>query len=161
MLNPFLYIQTVLFWTIHFSISTQFSSIWPIERTLSGAITQGPEWTWEQWQWRGTPHSPKLQQYWDLTIWLFSVISRTLIEEWGSYLSPEMQLVHYTAPAEWATRTLVGGVLPFCRDAVGALYSPSWLSCSALYSIYKYHGLVSLFNGISIFVGYLMPKLSM
>ena len=20
----------------------------------------GPEWTWEQWQWRGTPNSPKL-----------------------------------------------------------------------------------------------------
>ena len=35
-----------------------------------------PEWTWEQWQLRGTQH------YWSLTIWLFSVISRTLIG-WG------------------------------------------------------------------------------
>ena len=33
--------KTVLFQTIQFSISTQFSSIWPIDRTLSGATTPG------------------------------------------------------------------------------------------------------------------------
>ena len=38
-----------------------------------------PKWTWEQWQWSSTPHSPKLQHYWNLNIRLFSVISRTLI----------------------------------------------------------------------------------
>ena len=32
-----------------------------------------PEQTWEQWQWRGTPHSPKPQLHWNLTIRLFSV----------------------------------------------------------------------------------------
>ena len=32
-------IKTVLFQTIQFSISTQFSYIWPIDRTLSGATT--------------------------------------------------------------------------------------------------------------------------
>ena len=32
---------TVLFQAIQFSISTQFSSIWPIDRTLSGANTPG------------------------------------------------------------------------------------------------------------------------
>ena len=37
--NPFLYIYTVLFQTIQFSISIQFSSIWPTDRTLSGATT--------------------------------------------------------------------------------------------------------------------------
>ena len=41
----FVYIQligkTVLFQTIHFHISTQFSSISPIDRTLSGATTPG------------------------------------------------------------------------------------------------------------------------
>ena len=31
--------KTVLFQTIQFSTSTLFSSIWPIDRTLSGAIT--------------------------------------------------------------------------------------------------------------------------
>ena len=37
--NPFLYIQTVLFQTIHFSVSTLFSSIWATDRTLSSALT--------------------------------------------------------------------------------------------------------------------------
>ena len=55
-----------------------------------------PEWTWERWQWRGTPHSQKLQHYWNLTIRLFSV----------------------------KCRTLVGGVLPLCREEVGVFYSP-------------------------------------
>ena len=34
-------IKTVLFQTIQFSISTLFSSIWSIDKTLSGAITPG------------------------------------------------------------------------------------------------------------------------
>ena len=33
--------KTVLFQAIHFSISTQFSLIWPIDRTLIGATTPG------------------------------------------------------------------------------------------------------------------------
>ena len=32
-------VKTVIFQTIQFSISTQFSSIWPIDRILSGATT--------------------------------------------------------------------------------------------------------------------------
>ena len=35
-------VKTVLFQTIQFSISTQFSSIWPIDRTPLGATTLGP-----------------------------------------------------------------------------------------------------------------------
>ena len=38
---PFLYKWTVLFQVLQSSISTQFSSIWPIDRTLSGATTPG------------------------------------------------------------------------------------------------------------------------
>ena len=34
-------LKTVLFQAIQFSISAQFSSIWPIDRTLSGATTPG------------------------------------------------------------------------------------------------------------------------
>ena len=41
MLNPFLCMKTVLFQTIQFSISTQFSYIWPTDRILSGATTPG------------------------------------------------------------------------------------------------------------------------
>ena len=55
----------------------------------------GSEWTWEQWQWRSTPYSPKLQNYWSLTLRLFPVISRPL----------------------------VGGVLARCRYTVGVLCS--------------------------------------
>ena len=33
--------QTVLFQAIPFSISTQFTSIWPIDKALSGAIIPG------------------------------------------------------------------------------------------------------------------------
>ena len=33
--------KTVLFQAIQFSISTQFISIWPIDKTLSGATTPG------------------------------------------------------------------------------------------------------------------------
>ena len=55
-----------------------------------------PEWTWEQWQWKGAPYSPRRQHYWDLIIRLFSVISRTLD---GGGLT---QSVYSTAQADWA-----------------------------------------------------------
>ena len=42
--------------------------------TLIRCCHSGPEWTRERWQWRGTPHSTKLQHCWNLTIRLFSVI---------------------------------------------------------------------------------------
>ena len=60
-----------------------------------------PQWTWEWRQWRGTPHSPKLQHCWNLTIRLFCFIPRTLIVG-GSYPSAEKQSVYFTAPANWA-----------------------------------------------------------
>ena len=44
--NPFLYIETVVFQTIQFSISAQFSSIWTIDRTLSSATTPGQRGPW-------------------------------------------------------------------------------------------------------------------
>ena len=55
------------------------------------------EWTWEWWQWRGTPHSPKLEHYWNFTIKLFS----------------------YPRHSSW------GGVLPLWRDAVKVFNSHS------------------------------------
>ena len=44
------------------------------------------KWTWEWWQWRGIPHSPKLQHYWKLTLRLLSVISRIHVA--GGGLTP-------------------------------------------------------------------------
>ena len=73
--------KTVLFQAIQFCISTQFSSIWPIYRTLVRCYYSEPEWTYEWFQWRGTLHSPKLQHYWNLTIRLFHVISRIPVGE--------------------------------------------------------------------------------
>ena len=76
--------KTVLFQTIQFSISTQFSSFYLSHRYDSIRCWHfEPEWT----------HPPKLQHYWSHTIILFRVIPRTL----------------------------VGGVLPLCRDAVRIL----------------------------------------
>ena len=39
----------------------------------------GLEWTWEQCQWRGNPHTPKFQHYKGITIRLFNIISTTYI----------------------------------------------------------------------------------
>ena len=44
-----------------------------------------------------------------------------------SYPSAEMQSAYSTVSADWATRTLIERVLPFCRDAVGIFYSLSRL----------------------------------
>ena len=41
MVFVYTHVKTILFQSIQFSISTQFSSILPIDRTLSGAITPG------------------------------------------------------------------------------------------------------------------------
>ena len=92
-------IKTVPVQVIQFSISTQISSIWPIDRTLSGATS--PKWIWKHWQWRGDPHFPKLQHYWNLTVRLFSVISRTLIG--GVLPLTKKQLVYSIARANWVT----------------------------------------------------------
>ena len=72
--------KKVLFQTIQFSISTQFNSTWPIDRALIKCYHFWPEWTWEWWQWRGAPHSPKLQYHWNLTIRLFRIISGHSLE---------------------------------------------------------------------------------
>ena len=80
------------------------------------------EWTWEWWQLRGISHSPKLQHYWNLSIRLFSVI----------------------------IRTLVGGVLPLCRNAVSVFYSPRRLGNQSLLIFDKYFiiALIVLFRRV-------------
>ena len=70
----------------------------------------GPERTWERWQLRGTPHSPKLQHCWNLTIRLFRVISGHSVGE--SYPSAEKQSVYSTASANWATQRKKEIILP-------------------------------------------------
>ena len=101
-------VKTVLFQAIQFSINMQFQykivlfqanqfsismlfSLWPIDRTL--CFHFGLEWTWERCQWRGVPHSLKLQHSWNLTIRLFSVIFRTLVG--GGVLTPLQRYCQY------------------------------------------------------------------
>ena len=78
----------------------QFSSIWSIDRTLSSATTSGQNGVGSDGN-EGCLRSSKLQHYFNLTIKVFSVICRTLVE-WG-------------------------GILPHWRDAVGVFCAPSWL----------------------------------
>ena len=83
-----------------FRISTQFSSTWLIDRTLSGATTPGLSWPGSNGN-EGVLCIPQSSRphYWSLTIILFSVISRTLIGR-ESYSSSEMQSVYSAAPAD-------------------------------------------------------------
>ena len=93
--------KTVLIQAIQISITHLFSLSLNVEQfqDIIRSYHSGAELTWERWQWRGTPHSPKLQHYWSPTIRLINVISRTLIE---GVLSPtEKQLLYSTASADW------------------------------------------------------------
>ena len=51
---------------------------------------------------KGYPHSPKLQNFWSLTIRLFRVITGDSLGY--SYRSAEKQSVYSAAPANWAIR---------------------------------------------------------
>ena len=67
---------------------------------------------------RGAPHSPRPQHYWNLTIRLFSVISRTLVRG-ESYPSSEVQSVYSIAPADWAMNRLLKQILYSQLRAIG------------------------------------------
>ena len=47
-------------------------------RTNAHHRITGPEWTCEQWQWRSTPYSSKLQG-WNLAVKWFNMICKTLV----------------------------------------------------------------------------------
>ena len=96
-------IKIVLFQTIQFSISTRFSSIWPIKRIQSGATTPV----------QSKPGSDGIEGV--LRIPQSSRIART---------SPSDCLVSYTGHS--------CGVIPLCRDAVGVFCSSSQLSTFAI-----------------------------
>ena len=84
-------------------ISTQLSSTWPIDRTLSGATTLGQSEPGSDGIKGSTQHSQKLQHYWSLTIKLLSVIHLFGL----SYSSAEVQSVYSKAPADWARKRAV------------------------------------------------------
>ena len=89
-------VKTVLFQTIQFSLSTQFSSIWPIDRTLSGTtapIQSGPGSDSNE----GVLHIPKALP----SDCLVSYLGHLLGE---SYPFAEMQSVYSAAAADWTKK---------------------------------------------------------
>ena len=86
----------VLFQTTQFSISIEFCSVWPIDRTLSGAITpgqNGPENDGNK-EVLCIPQNPSITG---------TSPSDCLVSYLGeSYTSAEKQLVYSTTPADWA-----------------------------------------------------------
>ena len=80
-------------------MNTQFSSIWAIDRTLSGATIPG----------QSEPGSNGNEEV--LHIPQSSSITGTLTSD---FLVSDI-------------RTLIGGVLPLCKDAVVVFYNPSQL----------------------------------
>ena len=100
--------QTVLFLTIQYNTNHLFAHNLNVHqfyltrrKICVRCYHSKSEWTWEQWQWRSTLHSPKLQHYWSHTIRLFSVIyPRYSLRR--SYPSAEMQSMYYSvAPDDW------------------------------------------------------------
>ena len=89
---------------IQFSISTQFSSIWPIDRTLISATTPG----------QSEPGSDGNKEV--LHIPQSSGITRTSLSDclvsypghmlWGFYLFAEMYLMYFTDPATLANKKM-------------------------------------------------------
>ena len=86
--------KTVLFLKIQFNISTQFSSIWSIDRTLSGATTpnQSEHGSYGN---EGVLRIPQTSPS-DCSV---SYPGHML---GGSYPSTEMKLVYSTVPTDWS-----------------------------------------------------------
>ena len=87
--------KIVLFQTIQFSISTQFSSIWPIDKILSVATTpdqSGPGSDGNK-GYSAFPQALELLEPHHQIVWT--------IVCGGSYPSAEKQSVYSTTPADW------------------------------------------------------------
>ena len=89
--------KPILFQEIQFSISTQFSSIWLIDMSLSGATTLGQSGSGGN----GNEEVLCIPQSSSIT---------------GTSLSDCL-----------VSGLSLGGGLPLCRDAVDVFYTPNWL----------------------------------
>ena len=100
--------KTVLFQAVQFSISTQFSSIWLIDRALSGATIPGQSRHGSDGN-EGLLRIPQSSSITETSPSDFLVSYRTHSLEVGSYSSAEMQSVYSTAPSptEWAINWIV------------------------------------------------------
>ena len=92
-------IKRILFQTIQFCISKDFSSIWPIDRTLSAATSPGQSGPGNDDN-NGVLRIPQSSSI-TRTSPLFRVISRTLFV--GEVVSAEVQSVYFIAFKEFFT----------------------------------------------------------
>ena len=92
-------VKRVLFQTIQFRISTQFSYIWPIDRTLSDATTQGQSGPESDGN-KGVLCIPQSSSIIGISPsdCLVSYLGHFLRGGEGSYPSAEKQSVYSTAP---------------------------------------------------------------
>ena len=92
--------KTVLFQEIQFSISTQFSSIWPIDRILSDASAPGQREPGNGGN-KEVLHNPQYSSITDTSPWdcLMSYPGHSLEE---LYPSEEKRSVYFAAPPDWA-----------------------------------------------------------
>ena len=110
--NQFLYIWIVLFQTIQFSIRTQFSSIWSIDRTLSNATTWGQKGPGSDGR-EGVIRIPQSSSLTETSPsdCLLSSLGHSSGRE-RSYPYAEKQSVYFTAPADWVTAHSLGKSYP-------------------------------------------------
>ena len=83
------------------------SSIWPIDRTLSGVTTSGQSGTGSDGN-EGVLHIPQSSSITEVSplVCLVSYLGYSFGSGGGSYPSTEMHSMFSTAPAEWAQKDL-------------------------------------------------------
>ena len=118
-----IYTKTVLFQTIQFNISSQFSTIWPIDRTLSSASTLSQSGIGGDGN-EGVLHIPKSSSITGTSIRLFNDICRTVVRELLPLCRGAVGVYYKTSRV--GHRTLIGDVLFLCRGSVGVLYCHRW-----------------------------------
>ena len=140
--------KAVLFQTIQFSISTQFSSIWPIDRTLSDATTPGqcrPGNIGNE----GVLHIPQSSSITGTSPsdCLVSYIQDTHCG-CGSYPSAEKQSVYSTAPADWAIHFFKTFSLALGECSQHTNYN--WYHCSLhAPQLFQFSSKIQVFVGVS------------
>ena len=127
--------KTVLFQTIQFYISTQFSSTWPIDRTLSGATTPSQSGPGSDGNGRVLciPQSSSITGTLPSDC-LITYLGPSLME---SYPSGEKESVYFTAPADWAILCWIYSSLNYAQ----------WTTLQLLFARLRIHWLYPLQRG--------------
>ena len=135
--------KTVLFQAIEFSKRMQFSSIWPINRTLSGTNTPGQSRPRSDGYERGTLHSPKapalLKPHQQIV--LCHIPDTRVCGEGGLTPSAEVQSVYSTTLADWAkdyAKVVLQNIIKIefiivtqnsCSNYCSVCFLYDWLTC--------------------------------